>query len=168
MPCKECDRLTNEKDVVSYRLYDQVINQQFTRQDLRNEFEREMQIQKENARNVAATDLEKLEPSRKMIQCMDVIKKVFENSDTEKIIIFSQFTSFFDIFQHFLEKLLKVPYLKYTGAMTAQQRADVITKFYRQANERILLISMKAGNSGLTLTCANHVIICLLYTSRCV
>lgn len=43
--------------------------------------------------------------------------------------------------------------------MNAQRRSDVINEFYRDPEKRILLISMKAGNSGLTLTCANHVVI---------
>ena len=84
----------------------------------------------------------------------------------EKILIFSQFTTFFEILEHFIDKEFiksgkynKIEYLKYIGMMNANQRSDVINEFYNNKKKRILLISMKAGNSGLTLTCANHVII---------
>ncbi|CCD24388.1 translocase ULS1 NDAI_0D00740 [Naumovozyma dairenensis CBS 421] len=159
LPCKECQKLTNENSIVSYRLYDQVINQGFTREMLYEEYKSAMEIQKDNTKNNYRIDFNHLEPSQKMKQCFDVINEVFENSSTDKIVIFSQFTSFFDIFSHFLETKLKVPYLLYTGALSGQKRSDIISRFYREAEQRILLISMKAGNSGLTLTCANHVII---------
>lgn len=94
-----------------------------------------------------------------MRQCMELVRNVVEKSDSEKILVFSQFTTFFDLFEQFLSKDLNVSYLKYTGNMNAQQRSDIISRFYRESDKRVLLISMKAGNSGLTLTCANHVII---------
>lgn len=158
LPCKKCQNRTLETEVVSYRLYDQVINQSFTERMLYAEYQREMERQKGKAQNVYLPDLKTLKPSTKMRQCLDVIQKVMEKSDTEKILVFSQFTTFFDLFEHFLTKL-KVPFLRYTGALNAQQRSDVINRFYREKDKRVLLISMKAGNSGLTLTCANHVII---------
>ncbi|QLL35006.1 hypothetical protein HG536_0H03820 [Torulaspora globosa] len=158
LPCKKCQNRTLETEIVSYRLYDQVINQSFTEQMLFAEYQGEMMRQKSKARNVYFPDLKTLKPSTKMRQCIDVIQKVMEKSDMEKILVFSQFTTFFDLFEHFLTEL-KVPFLRYTGDMNAQQRSDVINRFYREKDKRVLLISMKAGNSGLTLTCANHVVI---------
>ena len=157
LPCRDCHKLSNDKEFISYKLYDQTVNERFTRNDLYDEYQRAMD--QRNSRPVYQTDLSKLEISPKMQQCIDIIKKVFEQSDTEKIIIFSQFTAFFDIFGYFLKKILDAPYLRYTGDMNAERRSEVISTFYREAEKRILLISMKAGNSGLTLTCANHVII---------
>ncbi|CAI4065090.1 hypothetical protein SUVZ_08G2230 [Saccharomyces uvarum] len=159
LPCKDCQRLTNEKEIVSHKLYDQVINQGFTREDLHAEYLSEMERQKLQQKNVYVPDFEKLEPSTKIEQCMEVIQRVFDESPTEKIIIFSQFTTFFEILEHFLRNRLNIPYLKYIGSMNAQRRSDVINEFYRDPEKRVLLISMKAGNSGLTLTCANHVVI---------
>lgn len=158
LPCKKCQSRTLESEIVSYGLYDQVVNQRFTEQMLFDEFQREMVRQKGRARNVYVPDFKNLKPSTKMRQCLDVIKKVMDKSETEKILVFSQFTTFFDLFEYFLAEI-NVPFLKYTGAMNAQQRSDVINRFYREDDKRVLLISMKAGNSGLTLTCANHVVI---------
>lgn len=157
IPCHDCRALTNDKEIVKYRLYDQTVNRNFTREDLYAEYKQE--IGNRNSRPGYKTDFSKLEPSAKMIQCMDLIKDVFAKSDSEKILIFSQFTAFFDIFEHFLTTMLNIRFLRYTGDMNAQQRSDVINRFYREDTRRVLLISMKAGNSGLTLTCANHVII---------
>lgn len=159
LPCKKCQNRTMETEIVSYKLYDQVVNQSFTEQMLYAEFKSEMERQKMRAGKSYVPDLNKLEPSTKMRQCMDVIKKVLDKSDTEKILVFSQFTTFFDLFQHFLARDLDVPFLKYTGVMNAQHRSEVINRFYSEKDKRVLLISMKAGNSGLTLTCANHVVI---------
>lgn len=158
VPCKDCQVLTCEREVVTYKLYDQVVNQNFGFVQIENEYNREVRLTKEN-RNEYKVDFSKLKPSAKMIQCLDIIKKVFRESDTEKIIIFSQFTSFFDLFQHFIRKELNIPFLKYVGSMDTNQRSDVINEFYHNSQQRVLLISMKAGNSGLTLTCANHVVI---------
>ncbi|QHS76289.1 translocase ULS1 [Saccharomyces paradoxus] len=159
VPCKDCHRLTNEKDIVSHKLYDQVINQGFTENDLHAEYLSEMEKQKMQKKNVYIPNFESLEPSTKIEQCIQVIQRVFDESATEKIIIFSQFTTFFEILEHFLKSKLEIPYLKYIGSMNAQRRSDVINEFYRDPEKRVLLISMKAGNSGLTLTCANHVVI---------
>ncbi|CAI4051850.1 translocase ULS1 SKDI_15G3370 [Saccharomyces kudriavzevii IFO 1802] len=159
LPCKDCQRLTNEKEIVSHKLYDQVINQGFSTEDLHAEYLNEMERQKLQQKDVYVPDFVNLEPSTKIEQCIEVIQTVFDDSPTEKIIIFSQFTTFFEILEHFLRSRLNIPYLKYIGSMNAQRRSDVINEFYRDPEKRVLLISMKAGNSGLTLTCANHVII---------
>lgn len=167
VPCKDCNELTCEREIVSYKLYDQVINQNFTLKDLENEYYSERAKQKQVlALGNYKPDFAKLEASTKIKQCLDIISKVIQNSDNEKILIFSQFTTFFEILEHFIDKeFIKsgkyrdIEYLKYIGIMNANQRSDVINEFYNNAKKRILLISMKAGNSGLTLTCANHVII---------
>lgn len=159
LPCKECQKVTNDKDFVSLKLFNQVILEGFTREKLYEEFNLEMDKQKDRKKNAYTTDYNTLEPSTKMNQCMDVINKVFEKSDSEKIIIFSQFTTFLDLLEHILATRLKISCLKYTGDMNAKVRSEIISRFYSEEDKRVLLISMKAGNSGLTLTCANHVVI---------
>lgn len=167
IPCKDCSEITCEREIVSYKLYDQVVNQSFTLKDLENEYYCERAKQKQAlALGNYKPDFPKLEASTKIRQCLDIITQVIKNSDNEKILIFSQFTTFFEILEHFIDKEFiksgkynKIEYLKYIGMMNANQRSDVINEFYNNKKKRILLISMKAGNSGLTLTCANHVII---------
>lgn len=159
VPCKKCGKLTKETEVVSLLLYDQVVNRKFTMNDLHEEYQGEMERQKSRLQGTRKPVLENLTPSTKMLQCMQLISNVTKNSVSEKILIFSQFTTFFDLLEQFLARDLQIPYLKYTGNMNSQQRSEIISQFYRESDKRVLLISMKAGNSGLTLTCANHVII---------
>lgn len=159
LPCKDCNKLTNDKDFVSLRLFNQVVIEGFTREQLYEEFQREMVKQKDRKKNSYTPDLQKLVPSTKMNQCIDIINDVFDKSDTEKLIIFSQFTTFLDLLEYILSKRKNMPCLKYTGDINAKHRSEIINRFYSEDDKRILLISMKAGNSGLTLTCANHVVL---------
>ena len=159
VPCTDCNEMSNDKEIVPYKLYDQVVNQQFSEQQLYKEFTKEMEIQRYRTKESFLPDFSKLEISAKIIQCIEVIKKVFSESNTEKIIVFSQFTTFFLILDHFLKKELDISTLRYDGSMKPQERSNVINEFYKNDSKRIMLISMKAGNSGLTLTCANHVVI---------
>ncbi|SCU83805.1 LAME_0C06744g1_1 [Lachancea meyersii CBS 8951] len=159
VPCLVCNRIIDDNEVVTYKLYDQAVNQNLTVQGLRAEYETEMRAQKDRLKNGYQINYDTLQPSPKILQCLEIFRKVLESAQQEKIIVFSQFTTFFDLLQHFIRKELGVHYLRYDGSMNAQARANTIDEFYKNPNRRILLISMKAGNSGLTLTCANHVIL---------
>lgn len=159
VPCLVCKRLINDKEILSYQLYHQVVEQKFTLEQLRTEYDRVMIDQKNKLKNGYKIDFENLQKSKKVEQCLTIIKDVFDSSSEEKIVIFSQFIVFFEILQHFIRKEFGMKYLKYDGSMNSAQRASCIETFYRDPDSRILLISMKAGNSGLTLTCANHVIL---------
>ncbi|KAM3159776.1 ULS1-like protein [Lachancea thermotolerans] len=159
VPCLVCERYVNDSEIITYKLYDQAVNQNLTAEGLKREFRSEMEAQKDRLKNGYKINFETLEPSQKIKQCLDIVRGVFANSRDEKIIIFSQFTTFFDLLQHFIRKELGVQYLRYDGSMDAQSRAATIEEFYRNNERRLLLISMKAGNAGLTLTCANHVIL---------
>ncbi|AMD22902.1 HHR133Wp [Eremothecium sinecaudum] len=159
VPCLVCERSVNDHEIISYQLYDQAINQNLTEADLRMEYEQQMSSRKQNIKNCYEIDFEKLHQSKKVQQCINIIKSVIENTEGEKIVVFSQFTTFFDILQHFIKKALNINFLRYDGSMTGAARSEIIERFYREDDNRVLLISMKAGNSGLTLTCANHVIL---------
>lgn len=159
IPCHECGKINNDQEIVTYGLFDQTVNKKFTQQELYNEYLREMDRQRNEYKLNSIVNFRSLESSTKIQQCIDIIKDVYDKSSDEKIIIFSQFCVFFDILQHFISTTLHIPFLRYTGDMNASSRSQVINEFYEKPEKRILLISMKAGNSGLTLTCANHVII---------
>ncbi len=72
------------------------------------------------------------------------------------ILIFSQWTSFLDL----VEKVLRpmgVEYLRLDGG--TPNRGELIEKFQDPAGPRVMILSLKAGGVGLTLTKADHVII---------
>lgn len=95
--------------------------------------------------------------SAKMAKTLSLVKDVTETTVDDKIIIFSHFTGTFDLLgMVFKEK--KIKFLRYDGSMNIDRKNDVIKEFY-SGDTRVLLLSLKAGNVGLTLTCASHVII---------
>ncbi|SCU99656.1 LANO_0F03004g1_1 [Lachancea nothofagi CBS 11611] len=159
VPCLVCNRFIDDNEVITYKLYDQAINQNLTVQGLKDEYADEMQARKDRLKNGYKINYETIQPSTKISQCLDIFRNVLSSSKDEKVLVFSQFTTFFDLLQHFIHKELGVRYLRYDGSMDAQARAATIEEFYKNPEKRILLISMKAGNAGLTLTCANHVIL---------
>ncbi|CAN6671840.1 hypothetical protein TRVA0_045S00496 [Trichomonascus vanleenenianus] len=98
------------------------------------------------------------ESSAKIDRCMEIVDKTLEEYPGQKIIIFSQFTTFLDLVG--IPMALKgYDYLRYDGSMSTQERNETIRQFMEEPTQQIMLVSLKAGNVGLTLTAANHVII---------
>lgn len=93
----------------------------------------------------------------KMVQCINKVKEIFETHPGEKIIIFSQFTTFFDLMGRKLDDN-EIKYLRYDGTMSVDTKNDTIKRFYQDDEYKVLFLSLKAGNVGLTLTCASHII----------
>jgi SNF2 family DNA or RNA helicase len=69
-------------------------------------------------------------------------------------LVFSQWTSYLDRLERSLQAL-KVPYLRLDGS--TPNRGEVIRKFQDPAGPPVLLISLKAGGVGTTLTRADQV-----------
>lgn len=98
------------------------------------------------------------ETSGKIEKVMELLQATENRKEGEKTIIFSQFTSLLD--------LLEIPinrkdwnYRRYDGSMSAIHRNDAVVDFNKLKNCKIMLVSLKAGNSGLNLTAASQVII---------
>jgi SNF2 family DNA or RNA helicase len=96
------------------------------------------------------------QPSAKLTKCVELLESFI--SDGQKTIIFSQFVSLLDLLQVPIEDK-KWPVLRYDGAMSADARDAAIQKFTDTQTYNIMLISLKAGNSGLNLVAASRVII---------
>lgn len=92
--------------------------------------------------------------SAKMEMCLDTIRAAVEGG--HKVLVFSQFTSNFEL----LEKRLEEEQLAWyclTGATKKEERIRLVEQFNR--NEvPVFLISLKAGGTGLNLTAADIVI----------
>jgi SNF2 family DNA or RNA helicase len=96
--------------------------------------------------------------SSKIEKAMEIIKKIRDQGTGDKVIIFSHFTALLD--------LIEVPiarsgwkYHRYDGHMTPADRCSAISSFALQPDYLVMLVSLKAGNSGLNLTCASNIII---------
>ncbi len=78
-------------------------------------------------------------------------------STGNKVLVFSQFTSFLKLAKDALDKV-GVPYQYFDGSTTIAQREKIIEQFRNDDNCQLFLISLKAGGLGLNLTEANYVI----------
>lgn len=77
----------------------------------------------------------------------------------EKTIIFSQWTALLDLLEIPVKYELGIKYRRYDGGMSRAHRDEAIKQFTENSDVKILLVSLRAGNAGLNLTVASHVII---------
>ena len=89
---------------------------------------------------------------------MEVIDEIKKNDPREKTIIFSQFTSLLDLLEVPLTKT-GTTYRRYDGSMTSAKRNQALLDFQDDDTIKVLIVSLKAGNSGLNLVAASQVII---------
>jgi SNF2 family DNA or RNA helicase len=89
---------------------------------------------------------------------MEVVAKIKQNDPTEKTIIFSQFTSLLDLLEVPLTKT-GINYRRYDGGMSSTKRNQALLDFQDDNSITVLIVSLKAGNSGLNLVAASQVII---------
>ena len=93
--------------------------------------------------------------SSKLIQCMDIVEDAIQSG--HKILLFSGYTSMFDIIQKELETR-DIKYFKLTGSTKVNERINLVNEFNTNKNIKVFLISLKAGGTGLNLTGADMVI----------
>ncbi|WP_163655739.1 DEAD/DEAH box helicase [Listeria sp. PSOL-1] len=93
--------------------------------------------------------------SGKLLQLFDTIQTAEENN--KRILIFSQFTSMLKIIR---DRLTQAGYHSFymDGKTPAKERVELVEAF-NQGEERLFLISLKAGGTGLNLTGADTVIL---------
>lgn len=96
-------------------------------------------------------------PSTKITKTLEILQANEDRGLGEKTIIFSQFTSLLD--------LLEVPLVRngwnhsrFDGTLNLKERNDAVTAFTNDPSCKIMLVSLKAGNSGLNLVAASHII----------
>ena len=91
----------------------------------------------------------------KLDQCMEIIEEGI--SANHKILLFSTYTSMFDIIEKKLKKK-DIKYFKLTGATKVEDRIKIVDEFNENSDIKVFLISLKAGGTGLNLTGADMVI----------
>lgn len=100
------------------------------------------------------------EPCAKIDKTMELLNEIQNQGNGEKAIVFSSFTSFLDLVEVPLSSDNNLSnYTRYDGSMTPKDRNEAVLRFTDDPHCRIMLVSLKAGNAGLNLTIANHVII---------
>lgn len=154
--CMTCRKPVKESQLVPYSIYDKIVFEHLTLPELIESQESTRTETYEQAFS-ALLEKQKFEESAKIEKVLEIIKGILENSSNEKIIIFSNFTVTFDLMKIVLDRE-NLRFLRYDGTMSVDQKNTTVESFY-QGPERILLLSLRAGNVGLTLTCASHVIL---------
>jgi SNF2 family DNA or RNA helicase len=74
-----------------------------------------------------------------------------------RALVFSQFTSMLDLLERDLQKE-GIKYIRLDGQTKISERQELVTQFQDEQSEvSVFLLSLKAGNAGLTLTAADYV-----------
>jgi SNF2 family DNA or RNA helicase len=96
--------------------------------------------------------------SQKLERLLEMTDEVISNG--EKVLIFTQFTQMGDILQKILEWKYGFKILYFHGSVPEQKRREIIDEFQSEDidSSPILILSLKAGGTGLNLTRGTTVI----------
>ncbi|WP_280386849.1 DEAD/DEAH box helicase [Nocardia wallacei] len=94
--------------------------------------------------------------SGKLALVEDVLESVL--ADGEKALLFTQFREFGELIEPYLTERFgtAVPFLH--GGVPKKRRDAMVTGFQSDDGPPLMLLSLKAGGTGLNLTAANHVV----------
>lgn len=94
--------------------------------------------------------------SGKSQQLMELLESILEND--EKTLIFTQYAEMGELLVAMIKTQFGIhaPFLH--GGLSRAKRDEMVEQFQNKASSRILILSLKAGGTGLNLTAANHVV----------
>ena len=94
--------------------------------------------------------------SGKVAELMRIVDKATEAG--ERVLVFTQYKAFGDILQPYLSNQLgtKIPFLH--GGVPKNRRDQMVQDFQSDTGAPLMILSLKAGGTGLNLTAANIVI----------
>ena len=90
-------------------------------------------------------------------------KKIFAITElileaNEKVLIFTQYKEMGEILTKIIKQELHDNVLFFHGSLNRQEREKLIDKFQNDENTKVMVLSLKAGGTGLNLTAATNVI----------
>ncbi|MEI6533506.1 MAG: DEAD/DEAH box helicase [Candidatus Roizmanbacteria bacterium] len=94
--------------------------------------------------------------SGKLILLSDILQTIQDNG--EKTIIFSQYREMGELLSRYINEHLKQETLFLHGGSTRNQRDEMVEQFQKDPYYKIMILSLKAGGTGLNLTSATNVI----------
>ncbi|BCJ37238.1 hypothetical protein Athai_47410 [Actinocatenispora thailandica] len=94
--------------------------------------------------------------SGKLARLEEILRTVLAND--ERALVFTQYARFGTLLQRHLLSRLPDDVLYLHGGTPAPRRQEIVERFQRPDGPSVLLLSVKAGGTGLNLTAANHVI----------
>ena len=96
------------------------------------------------------------ELSGKAEKCVDLVQNIIENG--EKTLIFTQYKEMGDILTQIIADECKTEPSFFHGSLTVPQREALIEDFQNNPERKVMILSLKAGGTGLNLTSATNVI----------
>ena len=96
------------------------------------------------------------ELSGKTEKCVDLVKSILENG--EKTLIFTQYKEMGDILTKIITEECQTEPSFFHGSLTVQKREELIEDFQNNPERKVMILSLKAGGTGLNLTSATNVI----------
>ena len=97
-----------------------------------------------------------IDESGKMEVLVNILENILDND--EKVIIFTQYVKMGEIIQNLVENHFNQEVLFFHGGLSRKKRDDVVDKFQNNSENKIMVLSLKAGGTGLNLTAAQNVI----------
>jgi len=76
----------------------------------------------------------------------------------EKLVVFTQFKEMCEPLQRYLSEVFGAEGLALHGSVPVKQRGKLVERFNNNKLVPFMVLSLKAGGTGLNLTAANHVI----------
>ncbi|MGN0019119.1 MAG: DEAD/DEAH box helicase [Candidatus Gastranaerophilaceae bacterium] len=96
------------------------------------------------------------EASGKLEQCIQLVQNIINND--EKTLIFTQYKEMGDILVHVIEEECGITPVFFHGSLNVNQREKMIEDFQTNPDNKVMILSLKAGGTGLNLTSATNVI----------
>ena len=96
------------------------------------------------------------EMSGKAEKCVDLVRNILDNQ--EKTLIFTQYKEMGEILSKILYDEFNREPLFFHGSLTVPQRESLIEDFQNNKDTGVMILSLKAGGTGLNLTSATNVI----------
>lgn len=96
------------------------------------------------------------ELSGKMEKCVSLVQNIIDND--EKTLIFTQYKEMGDILCQILSEECNISPLFFHGSLNISQREKLIEDFQNNPESKVMILSLKAGGTGLNLTSATNVI----------
>ena len=94
--------------------------------------------------------------SGKLQMLLDLLSSIQEQG--EKTLIFTQFAEMGELLKKSIEESLGIRTHFYHGGCTQTQRSEMVRDFQENPDCKVLILSLKAGGTGLNLTAASQVI----------
>ena len=95
--------------------------------------------------------------SGKLTRLEEICEQVFAAG--ERILIFTHFATWGQRLARHLTELFELPIHCYDGSLARTNRDQMVIDFQRGTGPGALVLSLKAGGTGLNLTAANHVVL---------